>query len=180
MFYKPNLILLIFYSFLLLSSSWYVRSLLNLMLLCTSRHILSVLFTIFIICIYAGLSYATSTIFKKRVTAFLPLLLSCIVIIFQIVYFFSLSMFEERFHLFEYTVLGILSLSSFKKKQWTQLLLAGTFGISVGILDELLQNMIPGRVCDVRDMVTNASAVICGVYYSVTVQSTLLSSQKET
>lgn len=78
-------------------------------------------------------------------------------------YAVTLDIFEERIHLVEYAVLGILLSRDLRPRtvrEWLQVLL---LGIVVGTIDELIQACLPYRVGDPRDVCFDAVGVAWGV-----------------
>ncbi len=76
--------------------------------------------------------------------------------------FLSLRYPEERIHLFEFGGLAVMFYYAFKEdmdlrgaKLYVYAFLACAV---IGILDEVVQYFVPGRVCDVKDMVLNAAS----------------------
>ncbi len=66
---------------------------------------------------------------------------------------------DEVVHVAEYGILALLYARAFRAGEstatfWTALAATGL----TGVLDELVQGITPGRVCDPRDMVTNVVA----------------------
>jgi hypothetical protein len=75
-----------------------------------------------------------------------------------------LEVYEERIHLVEYGILGILlatdlSSASLLKTSLITLL----YGATVGITDELFQALLPYRVGDPRDVIFDCCGVLWGV-----------------
>jgi hypothetical protein len=75
----------------------------------------------------------------------------------------------DRTHLFEYGLLGVLMHEALRERRrngaagpppaFAAVLLTST----AGVLDELVQGVIPGRVLDPRDLVVNALAAVIAV-----------------
>lgn len=61
-------------------------------------------------------------------------------------------------HFFEYTVLGILSYMSF-----TSYPVALTFSSIYAVSDEIHQMFVPGRSCELRDMIIDIGGVLLGL-----------------
>lgn len=78
----------------------------------------------------------------------------------------QLEISEERFHLLEFGLLGIvLSRDSSRiesLQKWQQISLAIAAGTLVGVLDEGWQGILPNRVCDGRDILLNLVGVLWG------------------
>lgn len=69
-------------------------------------------------------------------------------------------------HIVEYSVLGFLlfgSFSSTKRKGRRVIFLAVSVAILYGISDELHQFFVPGRYCDIIDVVANSLGSVIGV-----------------
>ncbi|MBT8253868.1 MAG: VanZ family protein [Bacteroidia bacterium] len=77
---------------------------------------------------------------------------------------------EERTHLFEYALVGILIYLALKERKKTKSLNKSPFWMAIvitlllGWLDEGIQAMIPNRVYDIRDVGFNAIAGISGIF----------------
>jgi hypothetical protein len=68
---------------------------------------------------------------------------------------------EETVHFVEYAVLGVLAFRALAHhvRDWSVLLSATLVGSMIGVCDEIVQWLTPGRVADFRDMVINGGAV---------------------
>jgi len=79
----------------------------------------------------------------------------------------NLEIPEERIHFFEYALLGFLfadaCFSTFVEEK-KKILFALLISISAGIVDELLQGILPTRYFDWRDILFNAVAGTGGVF----------------
>ena len=71
---------------------------------------------------------------------------------------------EERFHFFQYGLLGLLVVRSCKREHWSMLIKACLFVTAVGIGDELIQAVLPNRVGDLRDVGMNTFAGVLGAW----------------
>lgn len=74
---------------------------------------------------------------------------------------------EERSHLIEYAVVSALFFEALISRQQTKniiktAIIAVLIASSVGLLDELIQIYVPGRVFDIRDILFNVGAAIGG------------------
>lgn len=69
----------------------------------------------------------------------------------------------ERLHFIQYGLLGWLIFYSLPR---TKMINGFLFGLSVGVLDEVLQGILPQRVFDVRDVWMNGMAVLLGIIYA--------------
>jgi hypothetical protein len=77
----------------------------------------------------------------------------------------------ESFHFVEYGLLGCLFyLALFPAGDWSILVLPLVAGIATGILDEWFQWFVPIRAGEVRDIVLNAVASVCGVAFAVSLR----------
>jgi len=94
---------------------------------------------------------------KSLVWIAVPLLAVLIVI-------FSMERPEERVHFIEYGVLGLLVILTRPKVSGLQLGIAVGFVFAVGIIDELIQWVLPSRVGDLRDVIMNGVAGALGVW----------------
>jgi hypothetical protein len=89
-----------------------------------------------------------------------------ILLLAGLVYSFFLSIPEERIHLVEYGLLGLLACPSLKDRSmgsWKRLSAPVLFVFFVGGLDELFQWILPNRVGDLRDIFFNALGGIWGI-----------------
>jgi hypothetical protein len=77
--------------------------------------------------------------------------------------------FTEKFHVAEYGLLGWLTCRDLSKRKVAlkNVMLALLFGSLIGVLDEGFQKLLPYRVCEIRDMLTNAVSVALGVLLSI-------------
>ncbi len=80
---------------------------------------------------------------------------------------------EERTHIIEYGVVGTLIYAALSERSrnrprvWAPPLLAILFTTALGLLDEGIQNLLPNRVYDPRDVLFNAFAGTLAVCASV-------------
>ena len=79
-----------------------------------------------------------------------------------------LSLPAERTHLFEYAVLGALIYLALLERSLHRMvrrpaLVAVAVTVAVGVLDEVVQIIVPDRVFDWRDVAFNAVAAVLGV-----------------
>jgi multisubunit Na+/H+ antiporter MnhG subunit len=74
---------------------------------------------------------------------------------------------EERIHLIEYGLLGVLFARALAADPATGrrrvFLLALLLGSAAGLIDELIQGILPNRYGDVRDVIFNAASVLLGL-----------------
>ncbi|MBQ9072182.1 MAG: VanZ family protein [Bacilli bacterium] len=69
-------------------------------------------------------------------------------------------------HFSLYTLLGILSISfitTYNLSSLKKILISSVFGILYGISDEIHQYFIPGRSCEIRDVIIDSAGVIFGI-----------------
>lgn len=69
-------------------------------------------------------------------------------------------------HATEYAVLGLLLAGSFsdrKRKRWMSIAVPWLFGTMYAVSDEIHQYFVPGRSCQVSDMMLDSLGVIVGV-----------------
>jgi hypothetical protein len=77
----------------------------------------------------------------------------------------------ESFHFVEYGLLGCLFYFALRPAgDWSILVLPLIAGIATGILDEWFQWFIPIRAGEVRDIVLDAVASVCGVAFAVSLR----------
>lgn len=73
----------------------------------------------------------------------------------------------EAFHFVEYGVVAWLFYRAWRRRpDLSGALLAACAGMTVGVADEWVQWMVPGRVGEVHDVGLNAVAVVCGLLFS--------------
>ena len=75
---------------------------------------------------------------------------------------------EERSHLIEYAILSALLFEALRPQEDESGLLRAAFAAAIlasliGLLDELIQIAVPGRVFDIRDVSFNIGAAVGGV-----------------
>lgn len=88
---------------------------------------------------------------------------------------FKLSRFPaERLHLLEYGIVGLLAHRAVKhySKEPGCTILATLITLNIGLLDELVQGILPNRYYDTKDVMVNAAAGILGVLIATVVKST--------
>lgn len=74
----------------------------------------------------------------------------------------------ERFHFVEYGLLAILYYEVWRNREdLSSLALPVVAGILVGVLDESVQWFIPARVGEMRDVLLNGIALVCGLLFAV-------------
>ena len=79
---------------------------------------------------------------------------------------------EERSHLIEYSVLAVFVHEALKErgsngaKVWQPAWLAILITVGIGLLDEIIQLFVPGRVLDPMDMLFNSGAAIMAILAS--------------
>ena len=80
----------------------------------------------------------------------------------------------EAFHFVEYGLVAYLFYRAWRRRpDFSGVLLAACAGIAVGIADEWVQWMVPGRVGEMHDVALNAAAVVCGLLFSTGVHPPL-------
>ncbi len=75
---------------------------------------------------------------------------------------FFLKLPGERIHFIEYAILGILSRRACRLSAWPSWL-ALVFVFAVGVLDEIVQALLPNRVGDFKDIWLNLAGALWGV-----------------
>lgn len=93
--------------------------------------------------------------------AFGSMVVLCVAFIFML----RLKIFVEKIHVFEYGFLGWITLKdlSCKRKSLMNVLSAFLFVSAVGVIDEGFQKLLPYRVAEARDIITNTVSGICGI-----------------
>ncbi len=92
---------------------------------------------------------------------------------------------EERSHLIEYSVLAVFIHEALRERQrngikvWRPAILAVALSSGIGILDELIQLLVPSRVFDPIDLVFNTGASIIAMVASSVIRWVRRKFQKE-
>jgi VanZ like family len=112
----------------------------------------------------------TSRLWRLPLTNILS---AAIILLAGIGYSFSLPLPEERIHLVQFGLLGLLACPSLKGREeagWIWLWKPFLFVFLVGVADEVLQWFLPDRVFDLRDILFNTVGGIWGIllYMGVT------------
>lgn len=80
----------------------------------------------------------------------------------------------EAFHFVEYGLVAFLFYRAWRRRpDLSGVLLAACAGIAVGIADEWVQWLVPGRVGEMHDVTLNAVAIVCGLLFSTGVHPPL-------
>lgn len=80
----------------------------------------------------------------------------------------------EAFHFVEYGLVAYLFYRGWRRHpDFSGVLLAACAGVAVGVADEWVQWMVPGRVGELHDVGLNAVAVVCGLLFSAGVHPPL-------
>ncbi|MFH1888917.1 MAG: VanZ family protein [Candidatus Omnitrophota bacterium] len=114
--------------------------------------------TAFKFCFISVFLYALIYAFRKRIG---PARISLIALLFAGAYLFAVwqPYFSEKTHLLTYGLVGYLSandLVKLRERQRTKILAGGIIFVSlVSALDELFQAMLPYRIGELRDFITN-------------------------
>ncbi|MBM3255428.1 MAG: hypothetical protein FJZ08_03930 [Candidatus Omnitrophica bacterium] len=92
-----------------------------------------------------------------------------VVIVLAFLFAWRQPFFTEKFHIIEYGLLGWLACRDLNKDKssFRNIIMALLFASLVGVLDEGFQKLLPYRVCEIRDMLTNVVSVSFGVLLSV-------------
>ena len=114
----------------------------------------------FVISAFLILAY----ILKSR-SGFLRIFASFLFLSLALLFSWRQPYFVEKLHIFEYGLLGWLVTRDLNKDKISinGILLAILFASLIGVLDEGFQKLLPYRVCDIRDMLTNAISSGFGV-----------------
>ncbi len=83
-----------------------------------------------------------------------------------LIYSLCLPLPEERVHLIQFGLLGVLAYPSFKGEQetwWKTIWVPLLFVSSIGVADEVFQWFLPDRYFDLRDILFNALGGIWGI-----------------
>ena len=73
----------------------------------------------------------------------------------------------EKLHVAEYGLLGWLAARDLNKNKLMlkNILMAFLFAVLITVLDEGLQKLLPWRVCDLRDVITNCISSALGIIF---------------
>jgi VanZ family protein len=71
---------------------------------------------------------------------------------------------EEQIHFLQYGLLGAMVMSTARNQSMVLMLKLTAFTLAIGVIDELIQWMLPNRVGDPRDVAFNAIAGILGLW----------------
>lgn len=113
--------------------------------------------------------WAASVILYKNIKSgfnFKKIGLICAVCLAGFVFAWRQPYFTEKAHVLEFAVLGWLIMRDFnlkRRKLRKAALLAFVFVVVVGILEEGFQKLLPWRVFDVRDILTDALSGTLGI-----------------
>ncbi|MEA1927346.1 MAG: VanZ family protein [Candidatus Auribacterota bacterium] len=98
----------------------------------------------------------------------LPRIITLIILLASgVIYSFFLRLPEERIHLVEFGLLGILACTSFRGRRsdnWIWIWKPLLFIFLVGSADEIFQWFLPDRVFDLRDILFNTLGGIWGIW----------------
>ncbi len=128
---------------------------------------------IFVLAIFLGggiFFIYTSRLWRLPLTNILS---TAIILLAGIGYSFSLPIPEERIHLVQFGLLGLLACPSLKGSNlsgWIWLWKPLLFVFLVGLSDEVLQWFLPDRVFDLRDILFNTLGGIWGILLYLAVQ----------
>lgn len=76
----------------------------------------------------------------------------------------------EAFHFVEYGLIGYLFYGAWRRRRdVSAVVLPACAGVLVGIADEWMQWLVPGRVGELHDVLLNAVSIGCGLLFSVAV-----------
>jgi len=102
----------------------------------------------------------------KRKLGALRLALVFIITLGSFIFAWKQPFIAEKLHIIEYGLLAWLAIRDLDKKNRGILmagLLAFIFTALVGVTDEGFQKLLPWRVCEIRDMITNSVSAIFGI-----------------
>jgi len=112
-----------------------------------------------IVLLFAGL------LFSLYIRKLDKIIFSLIVIIIFSYLIFSLKLPEERIHYLEYGILGFMVFKSMKVHSIKNLIYGSLFVLLIGVIDEIIQYLLPNRVGDIRDVFMNLGGGILGIWY---------------
>jgi len=157
---KPSGLTVVFGLYIIISAS-FARQLWELIQRLIGRHNAQVAVIVFL----AGFAaFSLASLLKARFNIFKFFIKLAIV---ALAFFFSWKQpfFTEKFHVAEYGLLGWLACRDLNKSKIAlkNVVLALLFGSLIGVLDEGFQKLLPYRVCEIRDMLTNTVSVAFGI-----------------
>jgi len=102
-------------------------------------------------------------IIKSRLSI-LKVFMNLVIISLAFLFAWRQPFFVEKFHVIEYGLLGWLATRDLNKDKISlkNILLALLFASLIGVLDEGFQKLLPYRVCEMRDALTNIVSVAFG------------------
>lgn len=98
------------------------------------------------------------------------------------VLYISTVIVRKTAHFTEYAVLGFLLasvFSSFYLKQKNSFILSFLIGSAYAVSDEIHQRFVPGRSCQIKDMVIDSLGVMCGILFLLLIIYLLRLKQKK-
>lgn len=95
----------------------------------------------------------------------LRIIVTLAVIIFAFIFAWRQPFFTERIHILEYGLLGWLAVRDFSKSKpaLKAVLFTILFVFLVGSIDEFFQKLLPYRVGEIRDVITNIISGMLGI-----------------
>jgi hypothetical protein len=108
--------------------------------------------------------FALAYIIKSRLSI-LKRLINSVIIFLAFLFAWQQPFFTEKFHVALYGFLGWLTTRDLNKDRISlkNILLALLFASLIGVLDEGFQKLLPYRVCEIRDVLTNIVSVAFGI-----------------
>ncbi len=122
-----------------------------------------------ILCIYISFIFSNSLTparLSSNNSDFVASLTGHFLSIFNISIAFHILTFiiRKTAHFMEYFFLGLLfQTTSSSLNHKTKHILTACMTVLIPICDELLQSITPGRSCEIRDMLIDASGILCGL-----------------
>ncbi|MFZ2357470.1 MAG: VanZ family protein [Candidatus Omnitrophota bacterium] len=112
---------------------------------------------------------ATAILILTRIIRFhfsiLRSIVNLAVIIFAFIFAWRQPFFTERIHILEYGLLGWLAVRDFSRNKTPlkAVLFTMLFIFLVGSIDEFFQKLLPYRVGEIRDVITNIISGVLGI-----------------
>jgi len=108
--------------------------------------------------------FVLACLIKSRLGVF-RFFISLVIIFAALIFSWQQPYFTEKFHVALYGCLGWLATRDLNKNRilLKNVLLAFLFASLIGILDEGFQKLLPYRVFEIRDMLTNITSVAFGI-----------------
>lgn len=155
----PSRLTLLWGGFIIASAS-FMRQLYSFISQTTSREVVTAIIWVTIFSLIGFIIYTLRNSQKSLCIALLPLTAA-------LLFAYSMEIVEERIHIVKYGILGFLLFRDFSTGTPTsRYSLSLVWGLSIGVVDESFQWILPYRVGDIRDVIFNSLSVVLGAMTS--------------